>query len=168
MLQAKLSRHMGSGALRCCRTRPSAQVLQVCAEVKVQPSFPSKYNCLGSAFISAHQSLRLGCDLVHFDVFIKYLALCLQPVAKMHFVQLSLMLNLKCVDKKQGGAGGWNKGWVSNCEVLGPVVMSPQAISTFSTHFLKKWLQGCSFPGHVIGKTKQKKNSYLNCALPLF
>lgn len=93
--------------------------------------------------------------LVHFDAFIKHLAPCLQPVAKMHFVQLSPMLNLKCLDKKQGGAGGWNKGWVSNCEVLGPVVTSPLEISTFSTHFLKKWLQGRQFPGHITGK-KQK------------
>lgn len=99
---------------------------------------------------------------MHFDAFIKYLALCLQPVAKMLFVQQSLMLNLKCLDKKTR----WDKrmeqrlGLVCNCDVFGPFVMSRQAISTFSTHFLKSGCREVHLQDTLLVKKKTKKQHY--------
>lgn len=65
-----------------------------------------------------------GCDLVQVDVLIKYLAFCLQPVANMLFVRLSLLFNLKCLNKKtKVRQRRWNKGlvWCATVGYRGPL-----------------------------------------------
>lgn len=50
-------------------------------------------------------------------------------------------------------------GLVCNCEVLGPFVMSRQAISTFSTHFLKSGCREVHLQDTLLVKKKRKKNT---------